>query len=151
MPTKMKALDIETVKCANTLTAKDTKTEIKEHVTYSLVVGLNHSELVTLQVFWITNLHFLVLRSLLAYLDRLHVWVWLPFVFVLGTCHLWNVLPSSCFPESYNLPSFNSKINELNLTSLSSLLFAFFFLPLLGLYIGYQGLSPTQLTKKRIP
>ena len=36
------------------------------------------------------------------------------------TCNLWNVLPSSCFPESYNLPSFKSKINKLDLISLSS-------------------------------
>ena len=32
--------------------------------------------------------------------------------------NLWNVLPSSCFPESYNLPSFKSKINKLDLLSL---------------------------------
>ena len=31
-----------------------------------------------------------------------------------------NVLPSSCFTESYNLPSFKSKINKLDLISLSS-------------------------------
>ena len=36
------------------------------------------------------------------------------------TCNLWNVLPSFCFPESYNLPSANSKINKLDLISLSS-------------------------------
>ena len=34
--------------------------------------------------------------------------------------NLWNVLPFSCFPESYNLPSFKSKINKLDLISLSS-------------------------------
>ena len=34
--------------------------------------------------------------------------------------NLWNVLSSSCFPESYNLPSFKSKINKLDLISLSS-------------------------------
>lgn len=50
MPTKLKTLDIETVKCANSLTSKNNKVEIKEHYTYSLVVGLNHSELVSLQV-----------------------------------------------------------------------------------------------------
>ena len=27
--------------------------------------------------------------------------------FISRTCNLWNVLPSSCSPESYNLPSFN--------------------------------------------
>ena len=38
--------------------------------------------------------------------------------FIPRTCNLWNVLPSSCFPESYNLPSFKSKINKLDLISL---------------------------------
>ena len=33
-------------------------------------------------------------------------------------CNLWKVLPSSCFPESYNLPSFKSIINKLDLISL---------------------------------
>ena len=36
------------------------------------------------------------------------------------TCNLWNVLPSSYFPESYNLPYFKSKISKLYLISLSS-------------------------------
>ena len=40
--------------------------------------------------------------------------------FIPRTCNLWNVLPSSCFPEFYNLPSFKSKINKLDLISLSS-------------------------------
>ena len=40
--------------------------------------------------------------------------------FIPRTCNLWNVLPSSCFPESYNLPSFKSKINKLDLIFLSS-------------------------------
>ena len=40
--------------------------------------------------------------------------------FIPRTCNLWNVLPSSCFPESYNLPSFKSKINKVDLISLSS-------------------------------
>ena len=39
--------------------------------------------------------------------------------FIPRACNLWNVLPS-CFPESYNLPSFKSKINKLDLISLSS-------------------------------
>ena len=38
--------------------------------------------------------------------------------FIPRTCNLWNVLPSSCFPESYISPSFKSKINKLDLTSL---------------------------------
>ena len=48
--------------------------------------------------------------------------------FIPRTCNLWNVLPSSCFPESYNLPSFKSNINKLDLISLSplSLLLSFF-------------------------
>ena len=65
------------------------------------------------------------------------------------TCNLWNVLPSSCFPESYNLPSFKSKINKLDLISLSSQPFAFFFLPLLRHCIGHHGLSPTYFTKEK--
>ena len=40
--------------------------------------------------------------------------------FIPRTCNLWNVLASSCFPESYSLPSFESKINKLDLISLSS-------------------------------
>ena len=52
--------------------------------------------------------------------------------FIPRTCNLWNVLPSSCFPESYNLPSSKSKINKLDLISLSSYPFAFFFLPCWG-------------------
>ena len=62
--------------------------------------------------------------------------------FIPRTCNLWNVLPSSCFPESYNLPSFKSKINKLDLISLSQL-FAFFFLPMLGLCIGHHSFSST--------
>ena len=34
------------------------------------------------------------------------------------TCNLWNVLPSCCFPESYNLPSFKSNVNKLDPISL---------------------------------
>ena len=63
--------------------------------------------------------------------------------FVPRACNLWNVLPSSCFPESYNLPSFKSKINKLDLISLSSSLLAFFFFPMLGLCIGHHSLSST--------
>ena len=40
--------------------------------------------------------------------------------FIPRTCNSLNVLPSSCFPESYNLPSFKFKINKLDLISLSS-------------------------------
>ena len=48
--------------------------------------------------------------------------------FIPRTCNLWNALPSSCFPESQNLPSFKSKVNKV--------------LPLLGLCIGHHGLFP---------
>ena len=40
--------------------------------------------------------------------------------FIPRKCKLLNVLSSSCFPESNNLPSFKSKINKLDLISLSS-------------------------------
>ena len=60
-----------------------------------------------------------------------------------GRCNLWNVLSSTCFPECYNLPSFNSKINKLDLISLYPEPFTLFFLPLLGLCIGHDGLSST--------
>ena len=40
--------------------------------------------------------------------------------FIPRTCNLWNVLPSSCFHESYNLPSLLSKVNRLDLISLST-------------------------------
>ena len=40
--------------------------------------------------------------------------------FITRTCNLWDGLPSSCFPESYNLPSFKSKIDKLDLISLNS-------------------------------
>ena len=58
-------------------------------------------------------------------------------------CNLWSVLSSACSPKSYSLPSFKSKTNKVNVISLSSYLFAFFSLPLLGLCIGYHGPSPT--------
>ena len=69
--------------------------------------------------------------------------------FIPRTCNLWNILNSSCFPESYNWPSFKSKINKLDLISLSSLPVALILLPLLGHCIGRHGLSPTKLTKKK--
>ena len=33
------------------------------------------------------------------------------------TCNLWDVVPSSCFPASYNLPYFKSKVDKLPLIS----------------------------------
>ena len=38
--------------------------------------------------------------------------------FIRRTSQLWNTLASSAFPESYNLSSFKSNINKLNLISL---------------------------------
>ena len=40
--------------------------------------------------------------------------------FIPRSCNLSNVLPSSCFPEFYNLPSFKSKINKVHLISITS-------------------------------
>ena len=39
--------------------------------------------------------------------------------FIPRTCNLWNVSPSSYFPESYNLPSFKTKMNKFDQISLS--------------------------------
>ena len=52
--------------------------------------------------------------------------------FILRACNLWKVLPS-CFPESYNLPSFKSKI---------AFRFLLSFL-VERLRIGHHGLSQT--------
>ena len=49
--------------------------------------------------------------------------------------------------QPYNLPSFKSKLNKLDLIPLSS--YPSFFLPLLGFCIGHHGLSSTELTKKK--
>ena len=40
--------------------------------------------------------------------------------FIPRTSKLWNTLPSTSFPESYNLSSFKSNINKLDLISLSN-------------------------------
>ena len=40
--------------------------------------------------------------------------------FIPRMCNLWNALSSSSFPKSYNLPSYKSKINKLDLIFLSS-------------------------------
>ena len=40
--------------------------------------------------------------------------------FIPRTCKLWNTLPSTSFPESYNLSSFKSNVNKLDLISLSN-------------------------------
>ena len=52
--------------------------------------------------------------------------------FIPRACNLWNVLPSSYFPESYNLPNLKAKIDKLDLISLPLLLDSRF-LPLLGI------------------
>ncbi|XP_065052495.1 solute carrier family 15 member 2-like [Rhopilema esculentum] len=49
VPTKLTSIDVETVNCAISLKSKD-KVEIKEHYTYSWVVGLNHSAIVPIQL-----------------------------------------------------------------------------------------------------
>ena len=67
--------------------------------------------------------------------------------FIPRTYNLWNVLPSSCFPESYKLPSFKSKINKLDLISLSPL--SLLLSSLVGALYSHYGLSPTYLTKKK--
>ena len=69
--------------------------------------------------------------------------------FIPKTCTLWSVLPSSCFPESFNLPSFKSKINKLDLMFVPSQPFTFFSLPLLGLCIGHHGLFSTLFIRKK--
>ena len=67
--------------------------------------------------------------------------------FIPRTCNLWSVLPSCLFPESYNLPYFKSKINKLDLISLSSQPFDFFLLLLLGLCIAWPFLNIIFLKK----
>ena len=68
--------------------------------------------------------------------------------FIPRTSQLWNSLPPTTFPESYNLSSFKSNINKLDLISFSTLTspFSQFFL-CRGSYRPY-GLSPILLTKK---
>ena len=59
--------------------------------------------------------------------------------FIPRTSQLWNSLPPTTFPESYNLSSFKSIINKLDLISV---------FPLPGLCYRPYGLPPTLLTKK---
>ena len=66
--------------------------------------------------------------------------------FIPKTCQLWNTLPSTTFPESYELSCFKSSINKLGLISLSNFPFSFFLCQ--GCLIGSIGLSLTLLTKK---
>ena len=60
--------------------------------------------------------------------------------FIPRTCNFWDVLPSSYIPESCNLPSFKTKIDNLDLIFLSPL--SFLLLPMLGLY-SHNSLSST--------
>ena len=53
------------------------------------------------------------------------------------TCNLQNILSSYSFPQSYDLPNLKSKIPQLDVICLSSLPLTFFYLPLLGLFIGH--------------
>ena len=112
---------------------------------------------IQLEIFSLEDKSFLIIKptTLMSYLYRLNLFTATTVILTVPTinhhsfkmiknkCNLWNVLPSSCFPESYNLPSFKSNLNELDLISLSSWLLAFLFLPLLGLCIGHRGLSST--------
>ena len=62
------------------------------------------------------------LPSLILTLSKFHYLIpkIYKFSFILRTCNVWSVLLSSFFPGCYNLPSFKSKINKLDLMSLSS-------------------------------
>ena len=62
--------------------------------------------------------------------------------FIPRTCNLWSLLPSSCFPASYSLPSFKSKINKLDLISLL-LAFRFLLSCFVGVCIGHHGFTST--------
>ena len=69
--------------------------------------------------------------------------------FLPRTSQLWSSLPPTTFPESYNLSSFKSNVNKLDLVSLSTYSFPIFsVLPLSGLCYRPYGLSLTLCTKK---
>ena len=69
--------------------------------------------------------------------------------FIPRTSQLWNSLPPTTFPESYNLSSFKSNINKLHLSPFLLKLPLFFSVfPLSGLCYRPYGLSPALLTKK---
>ena len=61
---------------------------------------------------------------------------------ILKTCNLWNVWPSSSFPESYNWPSFKSKISNLDLIS--------FILAFCSLLLPMSNLQPLVNSAKNI-
>ena len=74
----------------------------------------------------LTCLHYneppLLHRTTILIFTTKRAWVKLPEIsnkmqssVILRTCNLWNHLPSSCCPESYNLSSIKSKINKLDL------------------------------------
>jgi len=70
--------------------------------------------------------------------------------FIPRASQLWNSLPPTTFPESYNLSSFKSNINKLDLVSFLlklSLIFSVF--PLSGLCYRPYSLSSTLFTKKK--
>ena len=70
--------------------------------------------------------------------------------FIPRTSQLWNSLPPTTFPESYNLPFFKSNINKLDLISLcTSTSHIFSVSPLSGLCYKPYSLSPILLTKKK--
>ena len=70
--------------------------------------------------------------------------------FIPRTSQLWNSLPPTTFPESYNFSSFKSNINKLDLVSLLYLNFPIFSVfPLSRLCYRPYGLSPTLVTKEK--
>ena len=60
------------------------------------------------------------------------------------TCNLWNVLSSSSFPESYNLPSFKSKTNKPDFIPFSYFIRSSF----VGVCIVRHGLPMLMLFKR---
>ena len=92
----------------------------------------------TLPIHTLSNLHYLIheLSHKSSFIPR--------------TSQLWNSLPPTTFPESYNLSSSKSNINKLDLVSLSTYTFPHFSVfPLSGFCYRPYGLSPTLLTKKK--
>ena len=72
--------------------------------------------------------------------------------FIPRASHLWNSLPPTTFPESYNVSSFKYNINKLDLVFLSTQTFPISSVfPLLGLCYRPYGLSPAFLERGEWP
>ena len=70
--------------------------------------------------------------------------------FIPRTSQLWNSLPPTTFPESYNLSSFKSNINKLDLISLSTSAFPFYqFFLCRGFVIGPTAFPRHYLLKQK--